>query len=814
MSNSSSFPRPDLQVTPQQAALYQRCLLHAAECGRALIGGLIRDAALLENDKSARDTQLRQALQLLKQHRDHLCDRFPFELLRVFQEADYPLPAKPSGTGGALRFDQLELMDDAQVQETLELARAQQSATLDSEAALAPLNALVCSVRGFSVIRPDANPLRPVSYFTALQKVFATVDLSPAIRLCWVQLVTADLGGRLRETYGDLAVLLKEANVAPVRYSAAPTSGGSDSDLNQDIRLTVNQLRRLIVGELDAPSGRRRSGTPNAATHADESDDMSSGFDHTVPAALVALQEMRQVDRAFARLAGRRAPARSNTGKAGGARAVADGAPGDASGGVAMAPGGEVLSEPLGATDLAALDNIELHDVLRQQARGVGQVLGLEVVTMMIENMAQDGNLFESVKTIVRSLEAPLLRLAMVDPRFFSDKQHPARLLLEAIADHNARFESESNPGFGAFIQPLREAVKELQPVPIEGPEPFALCLATLNHIWGDQLELERKQREQAQNTLRVAEQRNLMAAKIAQDIRERPDAAFVPELVMAFATGPWAQVVAQAQLGTLNEAVQGEGARAATSADAEQWKALVADLFWSVHPEFTRTFTNRLVKLIPGILGRLRAGLKTIQYPPASTAEFFESLMVLHQKALVNRAPVSNPRHSAVSNVLSSALPRTEAAPDAAPDSRFGAVWLAPQEAQTTGFMDEFEIQESNEPDSPLMLHFDANGAMASQPSMELLPAGGDATSLMMGTWVVLTTDTNHMRAQLVWASPEGSMFMFTTATGRNQSMTRSTLDKLIVAGKVLLIPRQNVVDNALDAVAQTAMRNSLGSR
>ena len=50
--------------------------------------------------------------------------------------------------------------------------------------------------------------------------------------------------------------------------------------------------------------------------------------------------------------------------------------------------------------------------------------------------------------------------------------------------------------------------------------------------------------------------------------------------------------------------------------------------------------------------------------------------------------------------------------------------------------------------------------------------------------------------------------MYMFTTTTGRNQSMTRATLDKLIEDEKLLLVPKQNVVDAALDAVADEERR------
>jgi hypothetical protein len=125
---------------------------------------------------------------------------------------------------------------------------------------------------------------------------------------------------------------------------------------------------------------------------------------------------------------------------------------------------------------------------------------------------------------------------------------------------------------------------------------------------------------------------------------------------------------------------------------------------------------------------------------------------------------------------------------------------------------MAEFDLPESSAPSSRLTFNVSAHPVSSwDKEVLEPVPAGSDATHLAMGTWVDVTTDSNHMRAQLVWASPEGSMYMFTTTTGRNQSMTRATLDKLIEDEKLLLVPKQNVVDAALDAVAQSALNNSL---
>lgn len=874
MTSKPAALRPDVQVTPKQALIYQQCLLQAASAGRGLLEGLIQQAAtspLLDGADTVRLSLLRQSISQLNKHSPDLIAKFPNELLNVFEAASRPVPTKSEAAPqDSLRFDQLELMDDSQVQERLEVARAQQAAALESDATLRPLTALVCTVRGFSSVRPEANPLRPVSYVTALQNVFVATGVLPAIRLDWLQLVAKGLGQGLLAVYADLAKSMTDADIQPAAFSVAlggtstpatdrpngavkgqpDASTGSEAgsakrvddsvlggDLRQEqIRLTLNKLKSLLAGELNGawgPSGgggggRRASDGGVARAAHGHADFQASGFDHTVPAALEALEDMQQVDQAMARLAQRRgsgsAPMQQWVASGGtlGRSAVAGQGGGPAHpGGAKVYPraamvstGSDMPSQPLGATALAALDRDELHQVLRVQAHGVGQVLGLEVVAIMIDNMAKDPRLLPPVQAVVRKLEMPLLRLAMVDPRFFSDKQHPARQLLETIAEHSGRFDSESNPGFGAFIQPLRQVVQELQPVPIEGPEPFALCLETLKQIWEERLEAERKQREQAQNTLRAAEQRNLMAVKVAQEIRDRPDATFVPASVLDFATGPWAQVVAQARVNGQQGESASASSKAAAAADAAQWMAVVVDLFWSVNPDWPRLDPNRLVKLIPGMLGRLRAGLKTIQFPQAEMNDFFEVLMTLHQRALLGRTGAVAPSQPS-GDLLSSVIPEEASAKvdvaRAFERTKPTKVWLAPAEAEHSGFMAEFDLPESDAPSSRLTFHASSQQTSWNKEVLEPMPAGSNATHLVMGCWVDVTTDSNHMRAQLVWASPEGSMYMFTTTSGRNQSMTRATLDKLIQEEKLLLVPKQNVVDAALDAVAQSALNNSL---
>jgi hypothetical protein len=64
-------------------------------------------------------------------------------------------------------------------------------------------------------------------------------------------------------------------------------------------------------------------------------------------------------------------------------------------------------------------------------------------------------------------------------------------------------------------------------------------------------------------------------------------------------------------------------------------------------------------------------------------------------------------------------------------------------------------------------------------------------------------------VRAQLTWASPHRTLFMFISGGGMAHSMSRRTMDRLRALGLIRLVSDGKVVDNALDAVAAAALRN-----
>ena len=64
----------------------------------------------------------------------------------------------------------------------------------------------------------------------------------------------------------------------------------------------------------------------------------------------------------------------------------------------------------------------------------------IDLVGILFEYILSDENLPDSVKTLLSHLHTPFLKLAFIDTQFFEKPEHPARLLLDSLADAGANW--------------------------------------------------------------------------------------------------------------------------------------------------------------------------------------------------------------------------------------------------------------------------------------------------------------------------------------------------------------------------------------
>jgi len=711
-------------------ALYRTCMKEAAAQGRTLMQRLVRRAAMSMNQRGARISDeherklLADSARTLMKHEGALCESYPQALLSEFAHAI----SGDTRKAGSLSFDSLELMGDEQMQESVDLLRLQQVVLAEVEADLTELNALVCAVQGLRSVQADRNPLRPEVYVRSLRTVALQSPVPALVRNRWMQHLGEAMAPELARVYQELCHVLRSQGVVGAGYTAIPTPE-SDAAVREASGAASRASALLNVRELRRLLTGELEGWGPAAS---EEDATHPDFSMTMPAAFEALQEMKQVDQVMKRM--------------------------------------------------------QQREPSQEGSRAVAQALGQEVIALMVENIAGDARLLQPVQQLVRELQPALQRLALGDPRFFSDRKHPAWCLLEQMTQRSLAWESVDAPGFAAFIEPLQQAVEVLLTTRIEGAEPFDFALKSLEDAWGDLQQRDRHYREKAVRTLLHAEQRNLLAERIAKDMRSRADLAGAPREISAFITGPWSQVMAQARLSDQVGAIDPGG-----------FVALVADLVWSMQPRIAAGNAARLARLGPALLEKLRHGLATIDYPAPATQRLLDHVSAAHLSAMKAAEQPGRP------TALSTSMTREELEAMLGTDEDTGpGPWLGPTEAQHSGFM------QTHQSIVPKPLFQETQPAMTDTRPGALAPVVTDA-GLPPGAWVEMPIDGGWARYQVTWASPHGTLFMFADAAGKTHSMTRRLLNKMLQGGTLRVISGQAVVDGALDAVAQTALRNSL---
>ena len=725
--------------------------------------------------------QLQSVIMALKKNRLLMEATFPVELKKSiaddFSAGSTQKTLSSAGSRSSVSFDELELMQDDQVQEAVESARVQQVIRMGCEAGLASFTARLSTARGFLVVKADSNPLRPELMTQALLRTLKTLPVSSGTRTVWLIDGAKLMGEELQLMYVQLNEFLAAQGMVPAAYGVIPMpetksardffrksmpgfpaaghhSGNppfepelgrvpdSGSLPSRKQLLTLDHLHRLLTGDYDNST----RGQPVGSSHELE-ETSHPEFSHTLPFALDVLPELEEKARSAKN-------ARFNP----------------------LAP----------APSLA-----ELRAHLKTDAKSLGQSLAIEVVSMMIEQMAQDERLLLPVRQIIANAEPAFLRLAVTDPRFFSDKSHPARRLLDTITSTSLGYASESAPGFQEFMQSLQEVAHSLTEEHAGDAQHFSELLRNFERKQSRNTPENRQGQRRAVQALVQAEERNLLAIKIAAEIRARPDFVDRNPLITGFLVGPWAQVMAK-------ERLQSRFVGAVSKQTV--YSQLLDDLFWSLDIAPSVEQRRKLVKVIPEMLKLLREGLESIDYPLEQSRGFFDALMGAHQARL--KPPSELP--AAPSDSIHS-MQKMFQADD---DDEGASLWLAPKEVEHSGFMDDWADSLPAQPESAPQ---PALSKSNSYPASAAGAGSGASVNLHVGDWVELLVDMQWVRAQLTWISPHDTLFMFDSEGGRKHSMTSRVLNHLLGLELVKVVSQQGVLDGALDSVARTAMRNSV---
>lgn len=268
-----------------------------------------------------------------------------------------------------------------------------------------------------------------------------------------------------------------------------------------------------------------------------------------------------------------------------------------------------------------------LTDLLRnetQTAAAINQVDDdvINLVSMMFEFILDDRNLAAPMKALIGRLQIPMVKVAIADKTFFSKGGHPARRLLNemAMACLGWQESSDENQRKDSLFNKMDETVRAIL-------TDFDTDMSIFERLLVDFRSFLDKEKRRAS----ILEQRTIDAedgkAK-SERARAQVDAELnricagkeLPLAATKLLREAWANVMF---ITSLKQGV-----------DSEEWRicsATAQQLVWSVTATMDKDNRQRLLKLVPELLQKLRTGLESISFSPFETTNLFKQLETVH---------------------------------------------------------------------------------------------------------------------------------------------------------------------------------------
>lgn len=713
-------------------------------------------------------------------------------VLRLRALTERPDDAATSRMGLMGDSSLLALLDEADQLEQVAFRRTLQAVATQAEPELAALDARMGPL--LEVARPATrrkNPLRPSVFLGAIRELMLASEPDPAVRAQWLRALAEPLARELRALYSDLAAILQQSQAGG--YHVRLVHDTPVGKVPDEAPATGHGL----LDELFDLPGMPRPPRAPAPAPVD-----GTGGDHTELARLHSTLEPSVFDRFlqdddpyFDQPLGseyRMALARERAMVEEAAQAYRH----DEAAVLAARHRHQGLAAVDRPTRKVGVDSVlseadwgEMaypHErarvllELKAQASEVSQAVGLDMVRLMVGQVASDPLLLAPVREAVVALEPALLRLVLPEPRYFHQQGHAARAMVEHISARSFRYNDEFSPEFAAFFAPVRDAINALNAMRIDHPLMFAHVLADLMEAWAQEDRAEMERRQAGLQTVQRADRRQARALEIARTISQRPDIEGAPAFVLEFLYGPWALALAEAEIAN----------PAAAAAEAAQHDKTLSDLLWSIRKDDTLNDPARLFRLLPGLLQGLQRGLHRLGQSPEEGRAFFDALMHLHEPALgllrARKRVQAKGLPLGVAPVAIEPEPVNYVEPEpATPEERTPRAaespWLAVAEQEAAGFEDTLPTQPQALDASTLA----PDTLVASTEVTETQAAQGTPDEVLdglsTGDWVDLYSHRDWLRAELVWVNPKRTLFMFVSQGGQTHSMTRRICLRLV---------------------------------
>jgi hypothetical protein len=381
----------------------------------------------------------------------------------------------------------------------------------------------------------------------------------------------------------------------------------------------------------------------------------------------------------------------------------------------------------------------------------------IDLVGMLFEFILEDRNLPPQMQVMLARLQIPYLKAAILDRKLFAHRQHPARRLLDGLAEA-AKSWSEESDRDGRLHDTVKAIVERLLQEFDDDMTIFDRLSAELQQFQESNRRRAELAEQRVAESTRGREKLEQARRRAAREILNRIGDHTLPPLVHGVLSRAWANYL------VLTILRKGE-----ESNDLREALRFVDAFIASTKPVRTPEAKRDLRQLLPGIERALRKGLANVAFQEADIEKLLAQLHVYYRQQLGDAA-VAPEQHSQ--------------APAPLP------------------------IPESIQPLAESVADLEDDPASA-EPAEEAIPQDvrerlEQVKTLKPGTWMEFSGQDEHFeRAKLSWVSPMSGRYLFVNRRGlKVGDYSPYELAMVMAEGRARILASNALFDRAMDAI------------
>ena len=231
----------------------------------------------------------------------------------------------------------------------------------------------------------------------------------------------------------------------------------------------------------------------------------------------------------------------------------------------------------------------------------------INLVAMFFDFVLDDRNLPVAIQALISRLQIPILKVALKDKGFFTHAAHPARKLINTIADASIGWDESEQPVKDKLYNKIFDIIQTINEQYADNEQVFAEKLAELQQFV--QQEEHRTSLVERRTSQSIEGQAKTQQAKsvVQQLLFAKLEKLQLPPPITAFLVDQWQQLLVLIHLKNGDD-----------SAEWLESMQVVDDLIWASQKHEDSRSMQRLGKIKPELLQRVAHGLTKI----STTAE------------------------------------------------------------------------------------------------------------------------------------------------------------------------------------------------